>query len=124
MKLWTIQMSKWRLARDRGIPLINTTVMNGLPWLAPTWDMVKAHKAGALSDEGYTLKFIPLMVISQCDHKEQWMELALQDEVVLACYCRYGWFCHRNLLVREFEQFCKKHGIEFTYAGELGVQGQ
>lgn len=119
MKLWTIQLGQWRVAKERNIPMVNTTVMSGLSWLAPTWEMVKGHKANLLSDEQYTARFITLMTDSQLNHRELWLELAKQEEVALACYCRAGAFCHRRLLVDDFQVFCEKEGIEFTYMGEL-----
>lgn len=112
-------MGQWRVADKRGIPMINTTVMSGLAWLAPTWDMVKGHKLGIYSDAQYTAKYIPLIVLSQCDHRAEWLKLIQMDEVAISCYCKAGAFCHRVLLIRILEQFCQQEGVEFTYMGEL-----
>lgn len=119
MKLYTIQMGQWRVAQKRNIPLINTTVMSGLKWLAPTWDMVKNHKAKIFTDQDYIARWIPLMILSQCDHPEKWKALVDMDVVAIACYCPHGAFCHRQLLVNDIRQYCEKEGVEFTYMGEL-----
>lgn len=119
MKLWTIQLGQWRLAKQKNIPMVNTTVMSGLPWLAPTWEMVKGHKAKILSDIEYTVEYVPMMALSQHVHREEWLQLAQMEEVAIACYCGEGNFCHRLLLVEIFKEFCEQEGIEFTYIGEL-----
>lgn len=119
MRLWTIQMGQWRLAQQKNIPLVNTTVMSGLSWLAPTWDMVKGHKLGIYSDAEYTSRFIPMMTLSEKDHRDKWLELINAEEVAIACYCKAGAFCHRMLLVEILRVFCEREGVEFTYMGEL-----
>lgn len=119
MKLWTIQLGQWRLADKRKIPLINTTVMSGCRWLAPTWDMVKSHKLGIYSDEDYIFRFVPMMVLSQHVNRQEWLALIAQDEVAIACYCSAGAFCHRRLLIEILKEFCEQEGVEFTYLGEL-----
>ena len=119
MKLWTVQMAQWRLAKERGIPLIDSTVKSGKPWLAPLWDMVMGHKNGTLSNEAYTTQYNAMMLKSMRDNPQEWSELIAMDEVAIACYCQAGCFCHRRLLVPLIGAFCIGNKIPFEYLGEL-----
>lgn len=119
MKLWTIQLSQWRLAKERDIPLVNTTVKSGLQFLAPRWDMVLGHKDGSVSDEVYTEQYLEMMANNIVRYPEKWEALLEMEELAIACYCRAGAFCHRRLLVGILEKMCEDRGVPFTHMGEL-----
>lgn len=119
MKLWTIQLAQWGVAKERNIPMVNTTVKSGVKFLAPVWTMVLDHKDGYLSDEEYTVLYFTMMGESLKKNGKQWDELLAMEEVAIACYCRHGAFCHRLLLVEIIKKQCEERGIEFTYMGEL-----
>lgn len=120
MELATIQIGRWKLARDRQFQLIDTTVKSGHDIFAPTWHMVMSHKDGTLSDEGYTREYQQRMYESMRQNGDQWMQYVHSDTpMALGCYCKPGAFCHRHLLVKLFERICLKHQIPFLYYGEL-----
>ena len=120
MIVFTIQVGKWRLAKDRDIKIMDTTVKSGYSLFAPTWDMVLGHKAGTLSDEEYSALYRNILLESWKKDRQKWLDfLNDDDQYALACYCRAGKFCHRHLLVKFLRQLCKQLGISFEYYGEL-----
>lgn len=126
MRLYTIQMSQWRKAKDLGIPVLDTTVKSGEATFAPSWQIVKAVKDGvSLSgiskspEQDYMDRYKILMTESWKSNKARWLEVANMPEVALMCYCKAGVFCHRVLLVEYFRSLCKAHDIPFEYMGEI-----
>lgn len=119
MKIYTVQLGKWRLAESRELPIINTTVKSGEKTFAPTKWMVHGHKYGDLTNEEYTAHFDTLMRDSWINNRARWLEVAHMDSVVLMCYCGAGCFCHRYLLVEMFRKICKLLGLPFEYMGDL-----
>lgn len=120
MRIFTIQVGKWRLAKDRDIKVMDTTVKSGYSLFAPTWDMVLGHKAGTLSDEEYSALYRNLLLGSWKKDRQKWLDfLNDDDQYALACYCPAGKFCHRHLLVKFLQQLCKQLDIPFEYYGEL-----
>lgn len=119
MRLYTLQMGKWRLAQAKGFALIDTTVRSGELAFAPTWEMVKASKAGTLSPEAYTEQYRALMLTSVRTHAKLWREISALDDVALLCYCPAGTFCHRHLLAGYFEEYCIATHRPITLMGEL-----
>lgn len=121
MELWTIQMSRWRLAKERGIDFIDTTVKGGSQAFGPSWDMVLGHKAGTLSDEQYTEQYVQRMRASVREHGAAWNELGQHDKIALACFCRTGAFCHRHLLAGMVTKYLTSKGITVQFHGELAA---
>lgn len=119
MELYTIQLAKWRRAKELGIPLIDTTVKSGEEAFSPTWDMVSGHKQGTLTDEEYTALYKELMLKSIKRSPARWAELMKMDKVAIACYCGKGKFCHRHLLAEILEKLCRHNLITFVHLGEL-----
>ncbi len=118
MKIYTAQMSGWRKAEKLGIPLVDVTIKTGDKMFAPTWDFLMEYKSDQDEDK-YINKFTPLMRKNYLNNKRYWLDFLSQDEVVIACYCKAGKFCHRYLLVDIFEKVCKHEGIPFELGGEL-----
>lgn len=120
MELFTIQMGRWRLARDHKVEFIDTTVKSGNSVFSPTWDMVLGHKDGSVSDEEYTKRYRERMIESWKNNRAEWESyLRREHPIAIACYCKPGVFCHRLLLKDIFEELCKKLKIEYRYYGEL-----
>jgi len=124
MDIFTIQLSKWRLARNRDIAVMDTTVKSGFSIFRPTWDMVMGYKAGTLSWDEYTQQYYDKMNASWKDPKERPLWIATiesTEPTALGCICRPGepFHCHRYLLKNLFEKLCAARGIEFRYYGEL-----
>lgn len=120
MDVSTIQMGKWRLAKELNIELIDTTVKSGIQALAPKWEMVLSHKAGRMSDEEYSKEYREMMLRSYMINQTVWRELLNKERIALACYCSPDRFCHRHLLVKYLEGICNSHNIPFRYLGEIG----
>lgn len=119
MIVYTVQIARWRRARDEGIAVLDTTVRSGDKAFAPSWSMVMAHKQGVLSNAEYTAAYRVMMIQSFKDNAERWREVVRGDPVALACYCRPGSFCHRHLLADLFAELCQRREIPFYYRGEL-----
>lgn len=120
MELFTVQVGKWRQARNRGIALVDTTVKSGNSIFSPTWDMVLGHKSGSVSDEEYTRLYRERMSTSWKAHKPEWQAfLRMTEPVAIACYCKAGHFCHRYLLRDLLKELCERQNIPFLYYGEL-----
>ena len=119
-KVFTMQVGKWRLAKDRDIKIMDTTVKSGYSIFAPTWDMVLGHKNGSMDDDTYSRLYRDMLVRSWTENRQKWMDfLQSDDQFALACYCKAGVFCQRHLLIKFLSQLCKQLGIHFEYYGEL-----
>ena len=119
MEVYTIQMAQWRKAKERGIQLLDTTVKSGDKVFAPAWGMVEAVKSGRISEEEYSLDYRRMMMMSLKNNASRWKEVIRGEPVAIACYCGYGLFCHRHLLVQYFDEICTSRGIPFEYKGEI-----
>jgi len=125
MDLMTIQLSKWRLARNRDITVMDTTVKSGFSIYRPSWDMVMGYKSGQLTWDEYTQQYYQKMNASWKDPKERPLWLATiesTEPTAIACMCRYEGpetHCHRFLLKDILDKLCQKRGIDFRYYGEL-----
>lgn len=119
MKIYTLQLAKWRKSLAQGIPYIDTTVKSGDPTFAPSWEIVMAVKKGEISEEEYTETYKQLMRDSYKNNRPKWDEVSSMDKVTVCCYCPEGCFCHRYLLVDMFRAHCKQNSIDFEYCGEL-----
>lgn len=116
----TIQISKWRIARNLNVDFVDTTVKSGYNLFSPTWDMVLSHKAKTMSDEEYTKLYYERMRENWNSRRDEWLRFMQQEQpIALACYCSPEKFCHRHLLVKILEKLCQKQGIDFKYYGEL-----
>jgi uncharacterized protein YeaO (DUF488 family) len=120
MRIFTIQVGKWRLAKSYDIFFLDTTVKSGYSLFAPNWDMVMGYKNGTVSEDEYKKLYRELLIRSWTQRREEWMKF-LQDDTptALACYCKPGLFCHRLLLKDFLRQLCKQLEIQFEYFGEL-----
>jgi len=119
MDLWTIQMAKWRIARDLEITFLDTTVKSGDSVFAPSWEIVLGVKSGAITPDEYTVVYTQLMRESYRNNKQRWLEVANTEQVAFACYCPEGHFCHRHILAHMFDRVCQQNGIRFKLRGEL-----
>ncbi|AXH70754.1 hypothetical protein [Vibrio phage BONAISHI] len=119
MKLYTVQLAKYRLCGKVNAEFLDTTIKTGVYAFAPNWDMVLAHKAGTMSDDEYVELFKIRMIESQKTYPEIWSALAHVDTLAIGCYCKAGKFCHRLLLIDYFKTYCEENEIPFEYMGEL-----
>lgn len=119
MRLYTLQLAKWREAVALDIPYLDTTVKSGDTLFSPTWDLLKRYKDGLISQNEYTTIFYQLMRESFQMNRERWLSILSQEKLAICCYCGNGHFCHRYLLVDIFSKIANQYGIPFTYMGEL-----
>lgn len=119
MKVFTIQIARWRWARGHGATFVDTTVKSGEAAFAPTWEIVLGLKWQGMSPEVYTEKYHAILDESLVKYPEKWDELLAIDVVALGCYCRNGFFCHRHLLKERVKELCRQRNIPFVDGGEI-----
>ena len=111
LKIYTIQISVAKKLGLTGDPrYLDITVKSGDKAFAPTWKMVMGSKEGKISEEEYTKHYLELMRESYQKNRKRWDEILTMDEIILACYCGAGSFCHRYLL----RDILVKCGAEYT----------
>jgi hypothetical protein len=103
--LWTIQIPQWRRHRTAGLKLIDITVKSGDHAFAPHGFDLKQYKAGAMSEDEYTERYMDKMLESMQEHKSHWDHLSAYKYAVYGCYCPEGAYCHRHL----FKNLAKAH---------------
>lgn len=99
-KLWTVSLSQWRIAKERGILLIDITAKSGKKYFAPDFNVVMQYKRGEVTEEEYTAIYLKRMKQSLELHSDKWEMLKVHPEVAFACYCRRGIYCHRHLFIK------------------------
>ena len=115
LSVYTVQISvAHRLGLTKELRYLDITVKSGDKAFAPTWKMVMGYKEGTLSLEDYTEEYYRLMRESYRRNRQRWDEIIGMDEVILACYCRAGDFCHRYLL----KDMLVKLGAEYRGEGQ------
>lgn len=95
---YTYHIPQHRRLKERGVPLLDTTVKTGHVQVAPRWDMVLGHKRGIISDEQYTEQYHALLDYWWFQHSDFFDWVLSHPVIALGCYCRPGAFCHRHLL--------------------------
>lgn len=86
---------------------------------APTWDIVRGHQKGRISDVEYTEKYLAILRSRYSKNPKLFTAPLEHDEVTVTCFCRPGKFCHRHLLIAVFAKIAEKHGITVIGGGEL-----
>lgn len=122
VKLWTLQLAKWRIAEKQNLPKLDITVKSGLKYLAPDWDFLMDYKQsdkGPEAEAAYTKRYLQKLNRLFDEDTDKLIEILRQDEVVLMCYCPPGKFCHRHLLVSYLIEIGEWFGYEVIYMGEL-----
>ena len=119
MKIYTIQLGRYRLANARGMPVIDITVKSGNKVFAPSWDMVSQYKTGNMSIATYEKLYKEMMRMSYQNHKEEWLSLLNNKEIALGCYCPAGEFCHRLLLPLMLSRVALVNNIPCYLMGEI-----
>lgn len=119
MDVYTIQMARWRKAKELGIYLLDTTAKSGDKVFAPSWGIVAASKKGEITEQEYTQEYRKQMVRSFRTHMARWKEVITEEPIAIACYCGPDKFCHRHLLAAFFREICESRGIPYVYGGEI-----
>jgi uncharacterized protein YeaO (DUF488 family) len=105
--LYTAQISNIKTLPPQTIVIDITVQSSRPPWniFAPTWEMVKDFKGGRISENQYTEEYMELMRSRYKNNKDifqQVIQLAMVENIALACYCPPESFCHRHLLKNIF----------------------
>lgn len=122
MDVFTVQISNWRVATERGVLVINSTVRAKHPLFAPTWDMVMGHKQGSVSDDEYRREYYALLDHRLHANVVPWQEFFMFNQgrqIALGCYCTPGDFCHRHLLVPMLGKLATHWKLPYAYFGEI-----
>ena len=119
MNVYTVQMGKYRLAIEKGIPFVDITVRSGIQAFAPTWPMVNRWKQNKISEDDYAALYRHKVLSEKWAFESDWKELLEYDTVALACYCKAHHFCHRLLLVDILRDIHRNENRPFDYLGEL-----
>ena len=121
MTIYTVQLAKWRLVDELGFKLLDITVKSGDKRLAPHPQDLWDYKSGKIDESEYSLRYYAKLR-GEFSNNPRMFESLMQDNVnlVLACYCRSGKFCHRHLLVRFLEWLADENEHPISYAGEIG----
>lgn len=122
VKLWTLQLAKWRIAEKQNLPKLDITVKSGLKYLAPDWDFLMDYKKsdkGPEAEAAYTKRYMQKLNRLFDEDTDKLIEILRRGEVVLMCYCPPGKFCHRHLLVSYLIEIGEWFGYDVIYMGEL-----
>ena len=119
MEIYTIQMGKWRRAKELGIEFIDTTWRNGNVAFSPIKEIVHGIKYSGLSQEEYTRRYNEILDVKQVEHQAEWDRVVRLERVVVACMCRAGVFCHRHNLKDRLMRYAEAQGLTAVDAGEL-----
>ena len=121
MKIWTIQLSKWRLAKKAGIEIMNITAKSGEQCFAPDFHAVLEYKQGIVTESAYTERYIERMRESFRRDLQKWEALKEKRNVAYACYCRENEFCHRHIFVGLLTRYLDKEQIAYKLQGEVSL---
>lgn len=122
MRIWTLQLAKWRLAKQKGFHAVDITVKSWRKEFAPDWDFLMAYKASAqdaTAEREYTIKYLYKLERLLDADAEVLVSLLRHEDLVLMCYCPAGKFCHRHLLANKLQEVGMMFGIVVELCGEL-----
>lgn len=102
MKIYTIQMSKWRKLPST-IKLVSI-VAREKTLLSPDWKMVKDFKKSIITEQEYIEKY-NLLLQDRISTKENVLDLIswlkeFKGDIALSCFCSKDSFCHRHLALK------------------------
>jgi Active DUF488-N3 subclade len=117
--IWTMQLSKWRLAKRDGILILNITAQSGLQCFAPEFENVRLYKQGALTQDQYTELYLEKMRRCYVQYRNEWNRLEGIEKMALTCYCKAGDYCHRHLFKGCLTKYFDAKKIEYEDHGEL-----
>ncbi len=119
VKLFTIQVPKWRLAGAIGVKFIDTTAKSGVKAFAPDMENVLAYKNKTLSEEEYTRRYKDKLYNSRNQYPKVWNHLKDFNSMAFGCYCPPGDFCHRHIFIEEVKLFLDSNNVESVIVGEI-----
>lgn len=117
--VWTVQLARHRLAKTLGIKLFDITVKSGIQEFSPTWDMLRAYKAGQMPASEYERLYIQKVKNTLETSPELWQEFKKEKNIAIGCYCTPGVFCHRLIFTNLLTQYLCSQGREVVNKGEI-----
>ena len=102
MKIYTVQMSKWRKLPS-SIKIVSI-IAKEKTLLSPYWKMVEDFKKLTITEQEYVEKY-NLLLKNRFSTKEKILELInwlkkFKGDVALSCFCSKDSFCHRHLALK------------------------
>ena len=102
MKIYTVQMSKWRKLPST-IKLVSI-VAKEKTLLSPDWKMVEDFKKLAITEQEYMEKY-DVLLNNRLSTKGKILDLinwlkGFKGDVALSCFCSKDSFCHRHLAIK------------------------
>lgn len=119
IELYTIQMAKWRIAKQHGIEFIDVTAKSGNQVFAPDRELVYKYKTGLITENYYTEQYHERMFLSQIHKTDEWIKLINLNKIAIACYCPADHFCHRHILKYLIKSFLAAFNCEVICCGEI-----
>jgi hypothetical protein len=120
IRIYTAQMAMYHKAKVDKIKFVDATAKSGMVQFAPDMKNVMAYKNGEMSEEDYTKAYISRMEFSQKKAPKVWNRVKDYDQLIFACYCEAGAFCHRHILVRMIKTYLERNfdDVEVILCGE------
>lgn len=122
--LWTIQMAQHRIAKAMNIAFFDITVKSGIQAFSPTWDMLRAYRAGTMTEQEYSRQYILKVERTFDENADLWSNFLKEKNIAIACYCTPGVFCHRLLFTDILSRWLCKEGKEVVIKGEIVSKDQ
>lgn len=119
IRVYTTQISQWRLVKKLGISFIDITVKTGCKAFAPRWEDLMQYKNGTMGREEYTDIYLQRMQKSLELFPHEWDKLKDHDSIALACYCGAGDFCHRHIFQLLVRDYLTKQGVNVIMKDEI-----
>lgn len=122
--IWTIQLAKHREAKKLNITLFDITVKSGIQAFSPTWDMLRALRAGEMTTDEYERQYRQKVERTFEASPELWHEFTKHPNMAIGCYCTPGTFCHRLIFSDILTKYLCDQGKEVHRKGELSSAAQ
>lgn len=102
MKIYTVQMSKWRKLPST-IKLVSI-VAKEKTLLSPDWKMVEDFKKSVITEQEYMEEY-NLLLQDRISTKKNILDLIswlkeFNGDIALSCFCSKDSFCHRHLALK------------------------
>lgn len=117
--IYTLQLSKWRLAQRQDIHILNITAKSGLQCFAPDKENLWAYKAGEMTEDEYTKRYLEKMRRCYVQYRNEWNRLEGFEKMAITCYCPAGEYCHRHLFKDCLTKYFDAKNIGYEDHGEL-----
>lgn len=115
-------MAQWRVAKAKGITLVDITAKSGDEFFSPDWSAVDRYKKSKKTVDDiavYIVRYYEKLNRGMKDNEEHFKKFLEMEEVAVACYCNQNDkdYCHTQTFVEACEKLCKRYKIPFKYMG-------